>query len=50
MVSDSTIEALFARCPPWLWPVLAVSLVALRETVRRLEAAGAAGWEIRLTG
>lgn len=50
MVTDDTRLRLFALCPMWLWPVLAISLVALGERLRRLRARGAAGWEIRLTG
>lgn len=50
MQPDASTSRLFALCPPWLWPVLAISLVALRARLCQLEALGAAGWEIRLSG
>lgn len=49
MQSDHSFSRLFALCPLWLWPVLAVSLVGLGEQIRRLEARGAIGLEIRLS-
>jgi len=49
MLCATTLDRLLARCPPWLWPVLFLSLVSLREQVRLLAALGASGWEIRLT-
>ncbi|MEL6386875.1 MAG: hypothetical protein AAFR00_05955 [Pseudomonadota bacterium] len=49
MSADANTCRLYALCPLWLWPVLAISLVALRESVRLLEALGCTGVEIRLT-
>ncbi|MEM7767693.1 MAG: hypothetical protein AAF253_09425 [Pseudomonadota bacterium] len=49
MLSEPLLRRLFAVCPLWLWPVLAFSLVALRERVQRLEAQGATGITIRLS-
>ncbi|MEO0753818.1 MAG: hypothetical protein AAFY85_03360, partial [Pseudomonadota bacterium] len=49
MVSEASLLRLFARCPVWLWPVLALSLVSLREQVRLLAELGATGVDLRLT-
>jgi len=49
MLPDATSARLFAQCPLWLWPVLALSLCALALEMRRLEARGCLGVEIRLT-
>jgi len=49
MVSEASLLRLFARCPVWLWPVLALSLVSLHEQVRLLAELGATGVDLRLT-
>ncbi|MEL6387829.1 MAG: hypothetical protein AAFR00_10800 [Pseudomonadota bacterium] len=49
MVSEASLLRLFARCPVWLWPVLALSLVSLREQVRLLAELGATGVDLHVT-